>query len=71
MPHPEPGQVWVHSKTGNSYRVLHLATRECDLAPLVVYQRAGLPTAPVWVRPLAEWCQEVDGVPRFRLREGA
>lgn len=52
-----------------SYKVLHVALREEDNQPVVVYQ-AEYGARAIWVRPLASWLEtvEVDGktVTRFK-----
>lgn len=42
----------IHKKTKQEYRVLMLAVREADLAPVVVY--CGL-DGTIWVRPASEF----------------
>lgn len=63
----KPGQVWINSHTQTRYRVLHLAGREHDLAPLVIYQRDGHPESTIWAQPLGEWLREEGGVPRYQM----
>ena len=52
----ESGQVWMHIKSGNSYRIVLLAQRESDGEPMVCYQVI-TNDGPVWVRPLYEFEQ--------------
>lgn len=52
-----------------TYKVLHIALREEDNEPVVVYQ-AEYGAHAIWVRPLVNWLErvEVDGklAPRFK-----
>ena len=72
------GEVYRHSKSGNLYRILHLAKCSETLGDLVVYTPASSDyfcekgsAATVWVRPAHMWNEivEIDGksVPRFVL----
>ena len=67
MTAPTPGATYRHYK-GNLYKVVCLAKLEADLADAVVYQDTTDSTK-IWVRPLADFIEEVtvDGVkkPRF------
>lgn len=64
----EAGALYEHYKK-LTYTVLHIALREEDNAPVVVYQ-AEYGACAIWVRPLKSWLEmvEVDGkvVPRFK-----
>jgi hypothetical protein len=58
----EPGD-YRHYK-GNVYTVLFVATHSETEERLVVYYAKAKPERK-WVRPLAMFCEEVNGVPRF------
>ena len=62
------GAIYEHYKK-LPYKVLHIALREEDNAPVVVYQ-AEYGSRAIWVRPLTSWLEtvELDGktVPRFK-----
>lgn len=49
---------YMHYKQ-RSYRVLHVALREEDNEPCVVYQ-AEYGSKTIWVRPLSSWLEEVE-----------
>jgi len=52
----EVGHLWMHIKSGNSYRIALFAQRESDGEPMVCY-RVATNDGPVWVRPLYEFEQ--------------
>lgn len=54
---PQPGEVCIHKKTGNTYMVLHRAKMEADQQEVVVYQRHLTPEQ-IWVRPLGEFLEK-------------
>lgn len=62
------GSVYRHFK-GGIYEVLHLATLESSLTPVIVYRQ--LHTDKVWVRPIAEWYElvECNGIQVRRFTE--
>lgn len=69
----KPG-VYKHSKTGNLYKVHGTATHSETLEVLVVYEALyENSVAKFWVRPLANFLEEVeiDGVkqPRFLFQD--
>lgn len=66
LPIKEQG-IYEHYK-GGKYRLLFLARREEDLAPVVVY--CHLDDGQIWTRPLSDWEMLViwpDGHPRSRF----
>ncbi len=66
---PVPGALYRHYK-GGEYRVVRVGTREADVSPVVIYHAKDDPGGRWWLRPLDEWREKVDGVPRFqRIRE--
>jgi hypothetical protein len=48
--HEKPASVWVHTKTGGHYKILHHGLFENSLKPMVVYQSYD-GSGPVWIRP--------------------
>ena len=68
LPHlpstPEPMSFWKHKQNGDTYLVLALAYNEADLAPVVVYMRAGDTDlgklSPVWVRPRWQFVERFE-----------
>lgn len=58
---PEAGEVYRHYKRGSEYKVVCLAVIEATEEPCVVYE-ALYPDAEhrFWVRPLADFCAEVE-----------
>ena len=70
-PSPYADSEWIHSKTGNRYRVLMVALNSSTLEPTVVYQALYFnPTAELWTRPMKEFLElvEINGklIPRFQ-----
>lgn len=64
------GDIYLHSKSGNKYKVNALAKHSETLEDLVVYEALyENPRSKIWVRPLAMWNEEVEigdiKVPRF------
>lgn len=70
MQTPEAGEVYRHYKRGGEYKIVCVAVIEATEEPCVVYE-ALYPNAEhqFWVRPLADFCAEVEHegrtVPRF------
>lgn len=61
-----PAPQWYRHYKGGLYQLLHVATLESDLTPMVVYRAAD---GTVWIRPRAvffEWIT-VDGARRQRF----
>ena len=58
---PEVGEVYRHYKRGSEYRIVCVAVMEATEEPCVVYE-ALYPDAEhrFWVRPLTEFCAEVE-----------
>lgn len=67
---PEVGEVYRHYKRGGEYKIVCIAVMEATEERCVVYE-ALYPEAEhrFWVRPLADFCAEVERegriVPRF------
>ena len=64
--HEPPALQWYRHYKGGLYQLLHVATLESDLTPMVVYRAAD---GTVWIRPRAvffEWIT-VDGARRQRF----
>ena len=67
---PQPGEIYQHSKRGTTYKILCVAVIEATEELCVVYEALdpGVEHR-FWVRPLAEFCSEVEvegkRVPRF------
>lgn len=71
MEKPQAGEIYLHYKTGNKYKVLALAKHSESLEDLVVYEALyDNPMAKIWARPLAMWGEEVEfngkKLPRFK-----
>lgn len=63
---PRRGEIWIHHKTKNFYKILYLGKMEASGEEVVMYQRTDKKDHPdVWVRPLCEFIEEIDGVQRF------
>mgnify|MGYP001245482449 FL=1 len=63
--HPRPG-LYRHYK-GGFYTVLHTARHSETEEWLVIYRSEA--RQDYWARPLAMWCEQVNGGPRFTLVE--
>lgn len=63
--HPRPG-LYRHYK-GGLYTVLCVGRHSETEEWLVTYRSEALGS--YWVRPLAMWQEQVDGIPRFALIE--
>ena len=63
--HPRPG-LYRHYK-GGLYTVLCVGRHSETEEWLVTYRSEALSS--YWVRPLAMWQEQVDGIPRFALIE--
>jgi hypothetical protein len=69
------GDFYIHSKSGNKYKVITLGKNSDTLEDLVVYEaQYQHEFCQVWVRPLSEFLEEVEingqKVPRFKLISG-
>ena len=57
---PKPGDIYAHYK-GDSYKVVSLALHSNDEEWMVVYEPMyENPAAPLFIRPLREWNEEVE-----------
>lgn len=70
----KPGQIYLHSKSRNNYKIIALAKHSETLEDLVVYEALyDNPRSKIWVRPLLMWNEivEISGEqkPRFKLIE--
>lgn len=68
---PVVGKVYVHSKSGNKYKVIALAKMESNPNGeyYVIYERTDRDSTSdyIWIRPFSEWDEPVELViPRFR-----
>lgn len=69
---PSPNQIYKHYKRGTTYRIVCIATIEATGGACVVYEALDPEVEQkIWVRPLEEFCDEVEyegkSVSRFTL----
>lgn len=60
----EVGALYQHYK-GGKYKVVSIGIQEWDDEPCVVYEWHDEPKL-IFVRPLSNWVEPVDGAPRFK-----
>lgn len=62
MTHPQPGEKYLHLKTGGVYEVIGCGLNESDHEVQVIYSKDPRSNEPWWIRPAAQF---MDG--RFQL----
>ena len=63
---PEHGTFWRHYK-GTLYKIIGHGVIEATEQPAVIYQAADNSLSAFWIRPVAEWQEDVPTHgPRFR-----
>lgn len=70
------GQIYKHSKSGNSYKIIALAKHSETLEEMVVYEALyDNDLSNFWVRPIEMFLEKVEingqKLPRFELIENA
>jgi len=67
MNEPVVGKYYRHFK-GHIYKVISLGKHSETLEDMVIYRRMDVPlesAGEVWVRPVTNWQELKDGLPRF------
>ena len=66
---PKFGDIWKHTKRGSTYEIIGIGRMRCadsakDMQRCVVYISTAN-TTELWIRPVEEFLEIVDSVPRF------
>lgn len=63
---PKALEEYIHYKTLKTYKVITIALDVDTKKEVVVYQ--DISSKKVYVRPVEQWFEEVDGIPRFKIK---